>query len=121
MNEKQKVAKVIGILFASRDYAHRAHLKTPDYSKHMALNTFYDEIIELADELSEIAQGKFGLLNIAKISFKTSIDDPIKGLQTQLNAVLAEAEGCTNGALRNVVDEIEALYLRTIYKLKYLN
>jgi len=121
MNEKQRVAKIVGILFASRDYAHRAHLKTSSYSDHKALKKFYEEVVEVADTISEVGQGKFGLLTIPKISFKSSIDDPARGLQTQLNSVLAEAEGCGTGALRAVVDEIEMLFLQTIYKLKHLN
>ena len=119
--DSKKVAKIVGIMFASRDFAHRAHLKTPDYSKHMALNSFYLEIIELADDLAEVGQGMFGLMSIPTVTFKSDVSDPIKGLTAQMNAVLEEADGCSVGALKNIVDEIQALYLKTLYKMKYLS
>jgi len=39
-------AEFIGQLFLARDVAHSVHLNTRSFSKHMALNTFYDSIIE---------------------------------------------------------------------------
>ena len=50
---KADIQQFIGLLFASRDYAHKAHLNTDSYAQHMALNAFYDEIIPLADDLAE--------------------------------------------------------------------
>ena len=46
-----KAADFVGMLFLARDVAHSVHLNTRSFSKHMALNTFYEEIIELADKI----------------------------------------------------------------------
>jgi len=57
-----KACDFVGMLFLARDVAHSVHLNTRSYSKHVALNTFYDEIIELADGFAEAYQGRKGLI-----------------------------------------------------------
>jgi len=52
----------VGMLFLARDVAHSAHLNTRSYAKHVALNEFYDGIIDLADKFAEAYQGKYGLI-----------------------------------------------------------
>ena len=55
-------ADFVGTLFLARDVAHSVHLNTRSFAKHSALNTFYDEIIELADGFAEAYQGRHGLI-----------------------------------------------------------
>ena len=55
-------AEFIGQLFLARDVAHSVHLNTRSFSKHMALNTFYDSIIDHADAFAEAYQGRHGLI-----------------------------------------------------------
>jgi hypothetical protein len=38
------------------------HLNTRSYSKHVALNTFYDTVIDHADAFAEAYQGRHGLI-----------------------------------------------------------
>ena len=52
--------ELIAVLFLSRDIAHKAHLSTESYAQHMALGSFYDEVIDLADKLAEAYQGRTG-------------------------------------------------------------
>jgi superfamily II DNA/RNA helicase len=52
----------IGHLFLARDVAHSVHLATDSYSQHVALNAFYDGIIDLADKFAEAYQGRHGLI-----------------------------------------------------------
>ena len=59
-------ADFVGLLFLARDVTHSVHLNTRSYSKHVALNTFYDEIIELADGFAEAYQGRHGLIGPIK-------------------------------------------------------
>lgn len=121
MESKEMIGKMVGIMFMSRDYSHRAHLATDSYAKHMALNEFYSEIVDLADELAEVAQGRFGKLDVSVVPLKGDIEDPIAGLESHLVMVENLAKKCEVGALKNIVDEIQALYLSTLYKLKLLN
>lgn len=117
----EAVAEVIAIMFMSRDFAHKAHLKTPSYAKHMALKDFYDSIVDFADSLAETAQGKYGLLDIPSVGMKGNVDKPIKGLEMHMEEILELGRACGTGALKNILDEIEALYLSTLYKLKELD
>ena len=121
------VAEIIAIMFMSRTYAHMAHLKTGSYAKHKILNAFYDDesdsdqdVIELADELAEIAQGKFGKLDIPYVPLMGNIEKPVEALEMQLEKIVSLAEGCEDSALSAVLDVIKGFYLKTIYLLKEL-
>ena len=46
-------ADFVGTLFLARDVAHSVHLNTRSYAKHVALNEFYDSIVDLADKFAE--------------------------------------------------------------------
>lgn len=115
------IAKLIGVLFMSRTAAHMSHLKTGSYSKHKALNSFYDDIVDLADDIAEVAQGKFGKLDIPYIELKGDIEDPVSMLESHLVMVENLGKKCEIGALKNIFDEIQALYLSTIYKCRELS
>ena len=113
----------IGHLFLARDVAHSAHLNTRSYAKHVALNAFYDGIIDLADKFAEAYQGRHGL--IGPISLKSARKDG--AILPFLEDSLAYIEenrykvcGKTDTTLQNIIDEIIAVYLSAIYKLKFL-
>lgn len=118
---KAAVAEIIGVLFMSRTYSHMAHLKTPSYSKHKALNKFYDGIVDLADTLAEAAQGLFGKLDIPAVKITDDVLDPIGSLEKQLMTVKRLGAGCGEALLASIVQEIEALYRATLYKMKELS
>lgn len=133
-NTKQKsegasnIANIVGVMMANREYAHRAHLATSSYSTHMALNDFYDDesdadfdVTEMIDSIAEVAQGKFGKLDIPVMPTNTNYSDPAEVLEESLKQILKEAEGCKGRALNAIVDQIEELYLGTIYKIRELH
>ena len=121
MSEKSKVAELIGFLLLSRDYSHLAHWKTGSYAKHMALDEFYTGILDLTDALAEVAQGVYGKLDIKIGTVKGNVNDPISVLQDHMRKVDAMGESCETRALNKVLDDISALYARTIYKLVELD
>ena len=119
----EKPADFIGYLFLARDVAHSVHLNTRSFSKHMALNTFYDEIVGLADSLAEAYQGRHGLMGPITLQSAKKTANIVEFLQGQL----AELEECryeafdkSDTALQNIIDEIVGLYLSTLYKLRFL-
>ncbi len=119
----EKPADFIGYLFLARDVAHSVHLNTRSFSKHMALNTFYDEIVGLADSLAEAYQGRNGLMGPITLQSAKKTVNIIVFLREQL----AELEECRYEAfdksdtpLQNIIDEIVGLYLSTLYKLEFL-
>ena len=126
--EQDKIAKMIGIMFMSRTYAHMAHLKTSSYAKHIALNDFYDDesdadfdITEMADDLAEAAQGIWGKLDIPFIPLKGDVEDPINTLETHITMIENLAKNCQYPFIGNIIQEIQKLYYQTIYKLKELD
>jgi hypothetical protein len=116
-----RIGKIIGMLMMSRTMAHKAHLKTGSYAKHRALNGFYDDVVDLLDELAEAAQGKYGCIDVVDVDEKGDIEDPIMMLETHLKMYQNMAKSIDDRFLQNISDEIEALYYSTLYKLKCLN
>lgn len=111
------IAKTIGILFLSRTMAHMAHLKTTGYATHKALNEFYDDVVGLADDLAEAAQGQYGILDIPFINMSGSVKDPIGMLQGHLKQLESAMSSCDEDYLMNIFQEIQRLYRGTLYKL----
>ena len=113
----------VGLLFLGRDVAHSVHLNTRSFSKHMALNTFYDEIIDLADSFAEAYQGRHGLMGQIAVPANKKAANIIEFLQSQLDEIeKCRYEVCdkSDTAIQNIIDEIVALYLSTLYQLKFL-
>lgn len=118
---KVAVAEIIGVMFAARTYAHMAHLKTGSYAQHAALNGFYDSIVDFADSLAEAAQGLFGKLDIPAVQVKGDVNKPVVELEKQLATIKQLGVGCGEPFLDNIMQEIEACYRSTLYKLKELS
>jgi CO dehydrogenase/acetyl-CoA synthase gamma subunit (corrinoid Fe-S protein) len=117
------IARLIAILFLSREIAHRDHLKTTSFSQHMALGSFYDEIVDLADSLTEMYQGRHGIIDKIPMLVAEPSTDPANDLQKQLDAIEKiryTAVEKTDTAIQNKIDEIVGLYLSTLYKLRNL-
>lgn len=118
-----KCSDFIGELFLARDVAHSVHLNTRSYAKHMALNSFYTEIIELADGLAEAYQGRHGLIGPISLRSARKTTNIVEFLQDSLAEIEKsryEAFDKGDTALQNLVDGIVELYLSTLYKLKFL-
>lgn len=119
-----KAADFVGKLFLARDVAHSVHLNTRSYAKHVALNTFYDEIIELADGFAEVYQGRYGLIGPITLQSAKKTSNIIDFLQGQVDEIEKDRyEVCdkTDTALQNLIDGIVELYLSTLYKLRFLS
>ena len=125
MKQKQAAAAIVAVLFASRDQAHRAHLLTKSYAQHMALGEFYEAVVDYADRLAEVAQGTYGAFS------DIPVEPPARGvadaaLEAHLNKVEDLRAPFTGGKacdrpIENILDEVGALYARTLYKLRNLS
>ena len=116
-------ADLIGHLFLARDVTHSVHLNTRSYAKHKALGKFYENVIGLADNLAEAYQGRHGLIGPITLhsAKKTAnviefLEDSLKDVEELRYKVCEKDET----AIQNIIDEIIGLYLRTLYKLKFL-
>ena len=115
------IAKAIGIMFLSRTMSHMAHLKTKSYATHIALNEFYDGIIDLADTLIEAAQGQYGVLDVPFVNASGNVNDPIGMLQGHLKQLEATMSMVDDDYLMNIFQETQSLYRSTLYKLVNLS
>ena len=115
------IAKAIGIMFLSRTMSHMAHLKTKSYATHIALNEFYDGIIDLADNLIEAAQGQYGVLDVPFVNASGNVNDPIGMLQGHLKQLETTMSMVDEDYLMGIFHEIESLYRSTLYKLVNLS
>ena len=118
---KEDLGTIIGILFMSRTYSHIAHLKTGSYAKHKALNKFYDSVVDMADSLAEASQGLYGKLDIPYLNMIGKIDDPIGGITSQLKAIEKLIGNIDEEYPKNILQEIQALYRKTLYLLVNLD
>lgn len=118
-----KAADFVGVLFLARDVAHSVHLNTRSFAKHSALNSFYDEIVDLADKFAEAYQGRHGLIGPISLMSAKKTGNIIEFLEDSLNDIeTSRYSVCdkTDTPLQNIIDEIVGLYLSTLYKLKFL-
>ena len=111
------IAKAIGIMFMSRTLSHMSHLQTKSYAEHKALNKFYDEIVDLVDDLAEAAQGQYGILDVPFVNMSGNIKDPIGMLQGHLKQLEATMSMVDEDYLLSIYQEVQKLYRSTLYKL----
>lgn len=117
------IGRLIALLFLGRELAHREHLRTKSYAQHMALNAFYDGIVDIADSIAEAYQGRNGIIESIPMLTETAGSDVVSTLEKQLAAIEKlryTAVSKDDTAIQNLIDEAVALYLSTLYKLKNL-
>jgi hypothetical protein len=114
------IQSLISKLFEARDFAHGAHLRTNSYAQHKALNSFYDDLLDLTDTFVETYQGQYGII---KFSFEApKIGDPIPYFEDAAK-IFIEAHSAIDKKdthLHNVLDEIVGATYGLLYKLKFL-
>jgi hypothetical protein len=118
------IGRLLAIMFLSRELAHRMHLKTGSYAEHVALGSFYTEIIGLADSIAEMYQGRNGVIKeIPLLEDEDDMDDPVEVLTRHLDwleKIRYTAVEKSETAIQNEIDTVVGLYLSTLYKLKRL-
>ena len=118
-----KAAEFIGLLFLARDVTHSVHLNTRSYSKHIALGIFYDRIIGAADDFAEAYQGRHGLIGPISLHSAKKTTNVIEFLEDSLKEIEdARYKVCDkeDTSLQQLIDNIIEVYLRTLYKLRFL-
>lgn len=123
---------LIALLFLSREQAHRAHFKAQgvgSYAAHVALNDFYEDIIDKADAITEKYQGEFGkLIDIPFLDpSDASVADVYGTILPELKAhrdwiEKHRYEICPKEktAIQNLIDESLEVYDGCVYKLTFL-
>jgi hypothetical protein len=115
--------KFIGMLFLARDVTHSVHLNTRSYSKHKALQKFYENIIDRVDTFAEAYQGRHGLIGPIALMSAKKTENVVAFLEDQLaelEAMRYDVCDKADAPLQNLIDGIIELYLSTLYKLRFL-
>ena len=118
-----KANEFLGLLFLARDVAHSVHLNTRSFSKHEALNIFYNRIIGAADDFAEAYQGRHGLIGPITLNSAKKTANVVEFLENSLAEIeAARYDVCdkSDSSLQQLIDNIVEIYIRTLYKLKYL-
>jgi Family of unknown function (DUF5856) len=104
--------------FEARNTAHANHWTTNSFSQHEALGEFYEDIIGVLDRYVEAYQGTFGQLEQAPEQVK----DIAKFLRKDLLWLNSNRKEIARGvpALENILDEMTAVYMKTLYKIENL-
>lgn len=101
----------------------KKHLKTDKYSKHIALNDFYEDIVELVDTLIEDYMGIYGKVEDYKnlmTTDKMSAVEYLEELRDLCKSSSKELFKEDDSELFSDIDNIVSLIDSTLYKLKEL-
>lgn len=115
-------AELVARCFAARTAAHFAHLTTKSYAHHMALESFYEDIVPATDQYVECYMGACG--RIASFPDIPPLDArPIVMLSKLRDWIVEERGDCglESPELANLVDNILAVVDRALYKLENLS
>ena len=107
-------------LLHSATNTHFFHWSTDSYSKHKALGNYYDEIVELTDDLVEAFMGCYEQITVFPSTYHLP-KEPVKYMES-LKAFVDDARKDLpqETQLQNIIDEIAQLIDSTLYKLKNL-
>ena len=119
----KNIEEFFGTLQQATVEAWKEHLKTDKYSNHIALNEFYEDIVELVDTLIEDYQGIYGkienyknLLTSEKLGAIEYLEELRELTKEGRNTLLKEDDP----ELLSDADAILSLIDSTLYKLKEL-
>lgn len=118
----QEAATIVATMFLSREQAHREHFKVTSGYHHEALGDFYEAVIDLADAFAETAQGTYCCR--LEIPYLQPVKGSIADVLEHHIASIESARKCFNKpnetSLLNILDEVSALYSKTLFKLRML-
>lgn len=127
LGEGSNPSKFFSKLFESREMAHIYHLQVNgemgSHAKHTALGDYYDGVLGFIDDIIEVWQGQYGIIEEYDTidTTETKTKDTIEYFN-ELVRFIKEERKCIPAEdthLHNIVDEVVALVYKTLYKLKY--
>jgi hypothetical protein len=121
--------KFFSKLFEGKEMAHMFHLRAQgdgSHASHVALESYYEDVIEDIDDLIEVYQGQYDLVEGYDIIDKesNSSNEPVQYFielaefikRTRYSAILEE-----DAHLQSIIDEVLVKSYKLIYKLRFLN
>lgn len=118
----KSVKTLIQKLFESRQVAHNVRLQTKSYALHKALNSYYDDVLDLTDKFIETYSGQYGIVSgYEKLDLSPVSEKEIEGYLKDCAEIFSMArESMKDSHLQNIMDEIVGLVYQTLYKVRFL-
>jgi hypothetical protein len=105
--------------FAVRTAAHLLHFSASTYAQHVALQTFYEGLIDLVDKYAEVYMGLYEQIKTFP-SVAPPRMTPIPLLEDYLASIAAELEeDHESQALLNILAELEELTAQSLTRLRF--
>jgi len=116
-----EIEELMARVFAARDIAHRAHLLSVSYAEHMALDSFYHDVVDAIDAVAETHIALFGVMQEFRVETQP-VSNILDYLREESDWIEANRDVLSGGsnAIGNLIDNVTAVYLSTIYKLSRL-
>ena len=124
---KSDISKFISKLLESREMAQVYHWTVKgdmgSHAAHLALEAYYSGVIEFIDDIVEIYQGQYGLIegyetiDTSDSKSKDKLDyfkETVEFVKSNRTCIKSE-----DTHIHNIIDELIALQYKTIYKLTY--
>ena len=117
------IEDLIARVFATRNAAHLEHWRTKSFAQHEALGDLYDGLISGLDSLVEAYQGVFDPVSVGALDKQPKVPNIITHLEEDLVWINKNRKSICNGlpALENILQDLEGVYLKSLYKMKHLN
>ena len=120
--------RIASMFFHSRTQAHIFHLRVKGpgaYAAHIALQGYYEGIVDLIDGLVESYQGKYGIIefkNVANLDNNAEPDNIISYFKNLCIFIEKERqdEKLKDSYIQNQIDAVCELLNSTLYKLTNL-
>ena len=117
-----KCTKLVGELFRARDIIHLEHLYAKKWGSHIILDALYDQVLEGADMIAELALSRGD--HKFKIDSIPESTDIVKYLEKELVPLLDEAKEEVDekgfNDISATIDEVKRDVQSALYKLKNL-
>ena len=113
-------AEFLLTLLHSSTNTHLLHWTTKSYAEHVALGKYYDEVIDLTDQLAEAMMGKFDTTPTVPESYYAPAATGKEELEA-LKDYVAEARKQLpqDSEIQNITDEIAQLIDSTLFLLRF--
>ena len=125
--ESNECSAFFSKLFESKEMAHVYHLQVRgdegSYAAHMALGSYYEEVLDMIDNVIEVYQGQYGLIEGYEVidTKETKTKDPVAYFE-EVAEYVKHARKCISEEdthLHSIIDDIVCLIYKTLYKLKF--
>lgn len=122
-----EIIKLFSKFFETREMAHIYHLQVKgeegSHAKHKALQKYYEGVIDIIDDIIEVYQGQYGVIDGYEIidTKETTKKDVISYFEESVEFVKNARKSVKDEDTHthSLIDDLVCLLYKTLYKLKF--